>query len=109
MDVSQNAYLDILLCYRNQLTNLNLSQNQSLSILNCHDNQLEGLDLSQNPKLAKLICYHNPFTDMKVFPTEFIEIAVDEGVNISGNEKTYVMIASFPVIRSLRPILPPEP
>jgi Leucine-rich repeat (LRR) protein len=55
-----------LLCYSNQLTNLDVSQNTSLTHLYCNSNQLTNLDVSQNTGLTDLLCFSNQLTSLGV-------------------------------------------
>ena len=64
LDVSQNTALIELNCSGNQLTSLDLSQNIALAFLNCSGNQLTSLDLSQNNALTALECYNNQLTSL---------------------------------------------
>ena len=45
--------LEILDCYNNQLTELDLSKNIKLEYLYCHNNKLTELDITKNIKLRK--------------------------------------------------------
>ena len=58
--------LKTLLCYNNQLTELDVSQNKKLERLYCFKNQLTELDVSQNTALIELRCEHNPLTKLDV-------------------------------------------
>ena len=58
------AALQILSCYNNQLTGLDVSQNSALSILSCHTNQLTTLSFNNN--LRTLNCSFNQLTDLDV-------------------------------------------
>jgi hypothetical protein len=51
--------LQILLCYSQGLTTLNLNSNLMLTELDCSNNQLASLDLSANTELTKLNCKSN--------------------------------------------------
>ena len=51
-----------LVCYDNQLTELDVSGNPRLERLNCDGNQLTELDVSGNPWLESLDCSSNPLT-----------------------------------------------
>ena len=58
--------LKTLLCYNNQLTELDVSQNKKLERLYCFKNQLTELDVSQNTALIELRCEYNPLTKLDV-------------------------------------------
>ena len=51
-----------LVCYDNQLTELDVSGNPRLERLNCDGNKLTELDVSGNPRLESLDCSSNPLT-----------------------------------------------
>ena len=58
--------LEILKCYENQLTNLDLSKNTALTRLDCGGNKLTSLDISINTALTDLECYKNQLTNLDV-------------------------------------------
>jgi len=64
LDFSQNINLVRISCWLNQLTNLNISQNINLEELVCLDNQLTDLDVSQNPNLTLLVCEINQIVSL---------------------------------------------
>jgi len=64
LDVSQNMALSILSCHTNQLTILNFNNN--LHTLNCSFNQLIDLDVSANTAMTWLKCTNNQLTDLDV-------------------------------------------
>lgn len=53
-----------LLCWNNDLTELDLSQNLALTDLKCNGNLLTSLDLSNNLALTNLKCYNNLLTSL---------------------------------------------
>ena len=55
-----------LLCWNNNLSQLDLSQNTALTGLKCNGNQLTSLDLSNNLLLTILKCYANNLTNLDV-------------------------------------------
>ncbi len=55
-----------LVCYSNQLTELDVSKNTVLEYLDCANNQLTGLDVRQNAKLVNLYCNQNQLTELDV-------------------------------------------
>ena len=66
LDVSENKELKVLSCGTNQLSSLDVSQNPALTGLNCSENHLTSLDVSQNPALENLNCYKNHLTSLDV-------------------------------------------
>jgi Leucine-rich repeat (LRR) protein len=66
LDVSQNAVLQELDCFENQLTSLDVTQNTALIVLGCDYNQLTSLDVSQNTALQVLVCNENQLTSLNV-------------------------------------------
>ncbi|MDG1332890.1 MAG: hypothetical protein P8P74_11220 [Crocinitomicaceae bacterium] len=56
--------LNMLFCFQNQLTSLDLSQNTQLSDLRCNDNQLTTLNVSNNTNLTTFFCYNNQLTSI---------------------------------------------
>ncbi len=66
LDVSNNPSLKILYCYNNQLTSLDVSKNLALTSLRCFSNQLTSLDVSNNPALADLRCDSNQLPSLDV-------------------------------------------
>ncbi len=68
-DISGIEYftgLTTLLCYGNQLTELDVSANTALTTLDCCYNQLTDLDVSANTALTTLKCFSNQLTDLDV-------------------------------------------
>ena len=66
LDVSKNTVLEYLDCANNQLTGLDVRQNAALQSLDCSKNQLTSLDVRQNTKLDVLWCYQNQLTELDV-------------------------------------------
>ena len=58
--------LTTLICYNNQLTELDVSKNTGLLTLSCYENNLTSLDVSQNTKLEELLCGKNQLTELDV-------------------------------------------
>ncbi len=56
--------LELLYCYSNQLTSLDVSNNTALYGLYCSDNEIKTLDLRNNKKLQFLECYQNQLTNL---------------------------------------------
>ena len=66
LDVSQNVALTYLSCSNNQLSNLDVSQNTALTELSCFQNELNDLNLTQNTALTRLYCSSNQLTNLDV-------------------------------------------
>ena len=66
LDVSKNTELKKLDCQSNQLTSLNVSKNTALTYLHCESNQLTDLDVSKNTTLTYLYCGSNQLTGLDV-------------------------------------------
>lgn len=58
--------LESLMCWKNQLTRLDVSENKRLQDLYCGENRLESLILSGCTELADLSCYNNQLTNLDV-------------------------------------------
>ena len=59
--------LEVLNCYDNQLTSLDVSQNTALTYLNCSENdELTSIDVTQNTALTYLYCWNNQLTSLDV-------------------------------------------
>ena len=58
--------LEILYCYKNQLTELDVSKNAALKELECYENNLTSLDVSKNAELVALYCFNNQLTSLDV-------------------------------------------
>ena len=66
LDVTQNTALQSLGCYRNQLTELDVTKNTALQTLWCSSNQLTELDVTHNTALQTLYCFSNPLGELDV-------------------------------------------
>ena len=73
LDVSKNTVLKRLDCSNNQLTGLDVRQNAALQSLDCSKNQLTSLDVRQNTKLDALWCYQNQLTELDVRQNTVLE------------------------------------
>ena len=80
--------LEILYCYENQLTKLDVSKNTKLTVLSCGTNQLSSLDVSQNPALQRLNCYENNLTSLDVSQNTALEYLDASGNQININVET---------------------
>ena len=58
--------MDILYCYDNSLTSLDVTNNVNLTQLYCQNNSLTSLDVTQNTALTGLRCRVNPLTSLDV-------------------------------------------
>lgn len=60
LDLSNNYFLDTLICSENrQLINLDLPNSPNLTLINIFINELTSLDVSNNPNLTHLFCEGN--------------------------------------------------
>ena len=66
LDVSKNTALTYLSCYYNQLTSIDVSKNTALTYLECGGNQLTNIDVSNNTALTDLGCSLNQLTNIDV-------------------------------------------
>ena len=66
LDVSHNAQLTELYCGDNELITLDVSNNAQLTFLFCQSNQLTQLDVNNNAQLTELCCDHNELTTLDV-------------------------------------------
>lgn len=58
--------LQILKCYENKLSNLDINKCITLNTVDCHNNDLSALDVSMNEKLEKLVVYQNKLTTLTI-------------------------------------------
>ena len=56
--------LKTLICFKNEMTELNVSKNVALNYLNCATNKLTSLDISKNPALTYLNCNNNTISSI---------------------------------------------
>ena len=73
LDVSNNVELNWLSCCPDQLTTLDVSGNTSLEYLFCFDNRLSGLDVSSNVALIRLDCSQNQITTLDISQNTSLE------------------------------------
>jgi Leucine-rich repeat (LRR) protein len=72
LDVSQNTSLTDLYCAFNQLTSLDVSKNTALTVLHCFSNQLSNLDITNNTSLKNIQLRDNPsLAEVCVWVTPF--------------------------------------
>jgi len=68
LDLSDSVNLEVLYCYNNHLTNLNLNNCQKLKKVSCFNNQLTTLNLSNCEQLEELDCSNNYLTQLPHIP-----------------------------------------
>ena len=73
LDVSKNTNLTELECNENQLTELDVRQNAALTYLSCSKNNLTSLDVSKNTNLTELECNENQLTSLDVSKNTVLE------------------------------------
>jgi Leucine-rich repeat (LRR) protein len=66
LDVANNTSLTELNCFNNQLQSLNINGLNNLRLLGCGDNMLTNLDISTNLALEELFCGENQLTSLNV-------------------------------------------
>jgi hypothetical protein len=64
--VEDFTLLEVLNCFQNNITEIDVTQNTQLVYLSCHENQLTSLDVSQNPLLEVLYCFKNNIQKLDV-------------------------------------------
>jgi hypothetical protein len=98
--------LNLLYCYSNELTSLDISHNTLLTLLNCHSNQLSALDVTHNTALRNLNLYNNHIITIDVTQnTELKELYLDENqisaLDISQNTLLENLFCSNNLLNSL--------
>jgi len=73
LDLSNNINLSLVYCNNNNLEELNVSQNIQLEFLDCYNNNLEILDVSQNTQLTHLWCHNNLLSCIQVSDVAYAE------------------------------------
>lgn len=66
LGIAAFSNLDTLICYCNQITELNTSNNTAVKYLLCSNNQLSSLNVSGCNELKGLICSFNMLTSLDV-------------------------------------------
>ena len=84
-----NSELKYLLCYRNELSSLDVSDNLELEILGCGD-KLSSLDISKNTSLTHLGCSDNPLSSIDLSNNSLLELftcnfSLLTSLNVSNN------------------------
>lgn len=96
LDVSESSIKDLtgisdfkalkeLICYKNELTSLDLSQNSQLTILDCSVNSISILKVTKNEALIELNCSGNRIHRLEMFKNPNLE-----KLDCSGNKLTYL-------------------
>lgn len=83
LNISQNTALTELYCYNNQLTNLNVILNTALTTLSCGNNSIPILIVSQNTALTTLNCKNNQLATLNVTQNTALTL-----LNCSSNNLT---------------------
>ena len=84
--------LKFLLCYENQLTELDVSENKNLTVLSCGTNQLSSLDVSKNTALKYLDCKENNLTSLDVNQTAVTTLKASGNqidINVEKTPRTF--------------------
>ena len=83
-----SPYLEIIECYENYLSTLDLSSTTALSELYCSENQLEVLNITQNSNLILLDAGENELTSLDVSNNEALIYLGCSHTNISSIDIT---------------------
>lgn len=86
--------LYLLICYNNELTELDLSKNTKLQRVVCHRNKLTSLDVTKCPGIIKLECSNNKLTAIDVSNNTKLD-----RLNLVNNKLTSVDISKLAVLR----------
>jgi Leucine-rich repeat (LRR) protein len=96
LDVSSNTALTQLGCSSNELTSLDLSANTLLESLYCHSTQLANLDLSANTALTYLSCWNNQLTSLDISSSTALTY-----LNCSSNQLTSLDVSANTLLKRL--------
>lgn len=88
--------LNVLNCYDNQLTELDISNNQNLEGLECSYNRLTELNLAKNPALTALSCSFNQLTALELSPCSALM-----GLDCASNQLSYLDLSQNPALQLL--------
>ena len=88
--------LQILYCYYNQLTVLNVSELNNLIDLRCYANQLTSLDVSELNNLTDLRCHVNQLTSLNVSGSTNLQF-----LDCSVNQLTTIDVSDLPNMKHL--------
>jgi Leucine-rich repeat (LRR) protein len=96
LNVSQNSYLSTFNCSTNLITNLNVSNNTDLKYFLCSNNKLTSLDVSSNTKLKQLQCINNLLTSLNTTGA-----AVLDELSCDKNQLTSLGLSTNTVLKTL--------
>ena len=66
LDLSKNTKLKEVVCFNNKITSIDVSNCPDVELLYCRDNLLTTIDTSGNPALNMLLCHSNKITSLDV-------------------------------------------
>jgi len=88
--------LNMLFCFNNQLTSLDLSQNTQLNDLRCNDNSITSLNVTNNTSLTTFFCYNNQLTSIVGLANTNVN-----DLRCSGNQLTSLDVTGLPALFKL--------
>jgi len=97
LDLSKNSALTELFCYNNKLTSLDVSKNTALTVLSCYDNKLTSLDVSKNTALTMLYCYDNKLTSLDLSNNKALTTLYCY-LNRIGHSDMLALVRSLPTV-----------
>ncbi|MEH6764214.1 MAG: T9SS type A sorting domain-containing protein [Aequorivita antarctica] len=89
--------LEVLVCFRNNLSNIDVSENLNLLGLNCTDNPIGSLDVTNNLNLIGLTCQDNNLTTLDISQNPNLDHLV-----CSFNSLTEINLSLHPNLRILQ-------
>ena len=106
VDLSKNTELKTLSISSNSLTKLDLSKNTKLTSLDCRSNKLTSLNLSQQTQLSHLECQKNSLTSLdlsKNTQLDWLDCSYNSltSLNLSANTKLGDLVCSNNKLTSL--------
>ena len=96
INVSENIYLKYLNCSDNLITNINLNENIFLENLNCSNNQITEINLNQNEELKQLLCHYNELPSLNISSNTELQT-----LECQGNLITDLNVSSAPSLETL--------
>lgn len=95
-----SQYLEVIECFENYLTALDISTAEALTELYCDENQISELDISQNTLLQKLTCAANNITSLNTsYNPELFYLLCGynniESLDLSQNQSLTLLLAGF--------------
>lgn len=96
LDMSQNLELKELRCGYNDLTYLDVSQNLNLEILKANGNDLASIDVSQNLNLIELELTSNELESLDVSSNQMLET-----LDVYVNNLTELDVTNQPLLKNL--------